>query len=598
MNRSKRTAVEAAMLVAAAALGPGLASAAATNRAAGEQRRWALEFRTRLDQPAGPPIEVALTGEWTSTIVAARSAEYDAALEIAGVHLTGNAGGNVAPEALEQTERRLSRRFWATYRSDGTLLRIYFFKDVSPSDRNLLQMVATEAQFVRPEASKMVWNTLERDGAGNYLAIYNVVKSNAVLKRKLKYVHTDAEPGTPADGLHLDVEQSEIRAAFDPDGEINSLDGSERIRVGGSRREKGRLVVLTEIRLSNLRKANEPQLIGSLARAGSEVVSSPILTHRADPEKLQAERDAQLLEGHSTESLLEAATKKESDDNKLSARLAAMFRRRPNAIPAALVLLRRDGANKQVTYALGTAHTAAAIEALAALARDQATPAFVRIDALAALVSVQHPSVEAMRIPIALLDDNHAQVASAARMMGGTVAHNGRKEHPAEADVLDGMLISRYRKAQDVADVCNLLAALGNSAGPSLVPVLVEALSDPRVPVRAAAARGLRLAESPEIDNLLAAAITGDLDPQVRSAAIFSTRFRRPTLPLIQALTEAAKTDSVEYVRSEAVAQLRAHSRAFPEIPETLAWIAAHDEKPGIRRLAGDGLPTAISGNN
>ncbi|HYM07626.1 MAG TPA: hypothetical protein VEU11_13795, partial [Terriglobales bacterium] len=164
--------------------------AAEQQHIAGAQRRWKLDFQTRLEQPAGPPVEVALTGEWTSTIVAARSGEYDAALELAGVHLTGNVGGNVPPEAVQQTEKRLSRRFWATYLNDGTLLKIHFFKDVSPSDRNLLQMVTAEAQFVRPDASKMVWNTLERDGAGNYLAIYNWVKPEAVVKRKLKYVHT------------------------------------------------------------------------------------------------------------------------------------------------------------------------------------------------------------------------------------------------------------------------------------------------------------------------------------------------------------------------------------------------------------------------
>ncbi len=514
-----------------------------------------------------------------------------AALELAGTHLAGNAGGNVSPEALEQTQRRLGRRFWATYRNDGALLAIHFFKDVDPSDRNLLQMIATAAQFVRPDASKMVWNALERDGAGSYLAIYNWAEPNAVIKRKLKYVHTDAEPGAPPDGLHLDVEQSELHFTLGSDGEINTLEGSERVRIRASRGDAGQLVAVTEARLTNSRRGKAPQLIGSLARAHSDVVSSPIVTHKSDPEKLQAQLDDQLLEGHTTESLLEAAKAKESDDKNLSERLAAMFRRRPKAIPAALAVLRQSGPQKRITYALGAAHSPAAIEALSGLARDQASPTPLRIDALSALALVQHPSLQAMRMPVALLDDSDPQIASAARLMGGTMARTGRKEHPGEAEALDAALVARYRKAQEVRELSDLLAALGNSVGPSVLPLIQEALRDPRIPIREAAARALRLAEGPEIDALLSATITDDHDPQVRAAAIFATSFRRPTSTLTEALIRAAKTDSVEYVRSEAIAQLRAHPAASPDIPETLAWIADHDAKPGIRRLAREGLP-------
>ena len=572
--------------MAALVVGAPGAAAAGTAKIPGEQRKWTVEFRTRLEQSQGPPVEVGLIGDWTSTIVAVRSGEYDAALELADAHLTGNAGGNVAPEALKQAEQRLGRRFWATYRNDGALLAIYFFKDVDPSDRNLLQMIATEAQFVRPDAGKMAWNALERDGAGSYLAIYNWAEPNVVVKRKLKYVHTDAEPGAPPDGLHLDVEQSELRFSLDSEGEINTLEAGERVRMGGSQGDAGKLVVMTEAKLTHFRRGSAPQLMGSLASAGSEVVSSPIVTHKADPEKLRAQLDDQLLEGHTTESLLEAATAKESDDKELSQRLAALFRRRPKAIPAALKLLRQTGPQKRITYALGSAHTRAAVEALATLAQDQATSTPLRVDALTALVFVQHPSVEAMHIPLVLLDDADGQIASAARLMGGTVARAGHKEHPSDAEAIDAALIARYRKAQDIHEVSGLLAALGNSVGPSVLPVIEEALHDPRSPVREAAARALRLAEAPEIDSLLSTTITGDSDPHVRAAAIFATTFRRSSTSLAESLIQAAKTDSAEYVRSGAIAQLRAHPEASPAIPETLAWIAEHDPKPGIRRLA------------
>jgi hypothetical protein len=57
---------------------------------------------------------------------------------------------------------------------------------------------------------------------------------------------------------------------------------------------------------------------------------------------------------------------------------------------------------------------------------------------------------------------------------------------------------------------------------------------------------------------------------------------------------QTARTDPVESVRSQAVTQLLSHSQAFTEIPETLAWIAGHDEKPGIRRIARSGLAASL----
>jgi hypothetical protein len=590
-RKALKTVRMIATLLAILAIGKSPTSALRGDSVAGEQRRWMLDFRVRLEQSGQDhPVEIALEGEWISTITAVRAGAYDMALEIADVHLAGNPAANASREAVEQMRRRLSRRFWATYSNDGTLVAIHFFKDIDPGDRNLLQMIATEAQFVRTDASKMVWNTLERDGAGSYLAIYNWAEPQGVIKRKLKYVHADAEPGAPTNGLHLDVEQSELRFTFDRDGEIKTLEGSERVRMGVLPREVGQLVAVTTTRLTNFQRGKAPELIGSLAAAGSDVLSSPILTHRSDPEKLRAQLDDQLLEGHTTESLIEAATSKASEDRNVAERLAAMFRRRPRVIPEAITLLRKSGPQKRITDALGSAHTPAAVEALGSLAGsvEAATP--VRIDALTALVLVQHPSVEAMRIPATLLDDKDAVIASAARIMGGSVARAGRREHPAEADAIDAALILRYRKAQDVEELCNLLAGLGNSVGPEVLAVIEEALRDPRDPVRAAAARALRLADAPEVDRLLSAVITDDRDPHVRSDAIFAATFRRPTGALFQALQRAARGDPFEYVRSSAVTLLRQHPEASPGIAETLAWVAEHDSKTGIRRLGREAL--------
>jgi hypothetical protein len=586
--------------------------------APGDQRRWTLEFRARLEQPDGArAIEVDLSGEWVSTISAVRPGEYDAALQLAGARITGEgvrsapdearplAGRHCASGAAaclsqpgspvkqlpgkHELERRLARPFWATYRDDGGLLALHFFKDAIASDRNLLEMIATEAQLVRPPEERGAWTAVERDGAGEYLAIYNLAGPNVVVKRKLKYLHTDGTPGTPTGGLHVDVTQSELRFSLDSEGGILTLNGSNGMRIGVQFGNAAPLTAISETHLTNARMSRAPELIGSLARALPNLETSPVVTQQPNPEQIRTESDVRLLEGHSTESLLEAAISK-SNDQQLRERLAALFRQRPEAASAALALL-RQGPQKQIVNALGAAGSPAAIQTLGAVARDRMLPVSLRIDALTAFLFMQHPSIEAMRHPALFLDDNDVHIASAARLASGALARAGRKEHPEEADRIDAALVSRYRKARDLRERSDLLAALGNSVGPAAVPVIEGALRDIHDATRRAAARALRLANGPEVEDLLSTTITSDEDPAVRSAALFAAGFHHRMGPVLgDALVQAARADPIDYLRSRAITLLRQNPEASPRIAETLAWIAEHDPKPGIRRLAQQAL--------
>jgi len=402
----------------------------------------------------------------------------------------------------------------------------------------------------------------------------------------LKYVYTDGAAGAPAAGLHVDVQQSELRFSLDPDGEIATLDGSNRMRIGASVGDGGQLTTILETHLTNPRRGQSREPIASLERALPEVESSPVVTHKPNPEQTRAERDNRLIEGRTTESLLEAAQANEKD-RMLNERLAALFRQRPRAAAAALNLLRKSGAQEMITSALGAAGSLTATEALGSIAGDARLPCTLRIDALNALILVQHPSSEAMRIPKALLDDKDATVASAAAIASGALARAGRATQREEADAIDAALIARYRNANEAGKRCNLVDALGNSAGPMTLPVIEDALRDLGNPARPAAARALRLAEGPEVDGLLSEAITGDNDPHVRSGAVFAASFRHLISPVLgEALVHAAQADRVPHVRSSAISLLRQNPGASPRIAETLKWISENDTDPGIRRLA------------
>lgn len=574
-----RSAALAAAFMAAAAGGPTMQP--------GAQLRWSLDFRARLEQGAHP-VEVHLTGIWVSTVVDARPAGYDCELQIVDAGFAGDSVKDVPAAALQDLRSRLSRRFWATYRADGALIAMHFYPDVSPTDRNLLQTIAAEAQLVRPAAGGPVWTVEERDGAGAYLAVYGH-EGNRLVKRKLKYTYTDGVAGATADMVQVHVEQSELRFTIGTENQVLALDGGDRIQMGVPFGNSGKLVAITEIHLSNLRSAQALEAIGSLAHAN--VKSFPIATHREDPAEARKQSDDRLLNGYSTESLLRA---KDDSDAFLPDRLTALFRRRPEAAAAAESLLRQNGAQKRITNALGAAGSPSSVVALRNLAIDHAVASAVRIDAVLALLQMQHPTEDAMRVPLVLVDDRDPAVRSAARMAAGALARAGRSEHAAEAGRIDAALIAAYRNARDGAEVCEMLSALGNSVGPAAIPVIQEALHDSRTSVRAAAARALRLAPGGEIDEALSAVMLRDSDPRVRADAIFASRFRRPLgASLGEALVRAAKADRVDYVRSDAVALLHQNLHTAPGAAEALTWIAENDANAGVRRQAREALVTA-----
>lgn len=582
----KRAAVTAALALTAA-----VPSAAGAQVQPGDQSQWSLDFRVRLEQPAGPPVEMHMTGDWISTVVATRPGAFDVQLQVAGIHFAGDAVGGVSAASMDDLRSRLSRAFWATYRDDGRLLRIHFLRDVSPSDQNLLQMVASETQLVKPSAARPQWTTQERDGAGEYAALYLETQPGHIIKRKLKYVYTDGVAGAAANSIHVSLDRSAVDFSLRSDGGVASVDGSSRMLIVLSPEQKQPLVVATEIHLSNLRRARAPELVGSLARALPNVLSSPIVSHNPDAAEVRARADNALLKGKTTESLLAGAFAGNGSSADLGSDLVALFRSRPDAAAAAASLLRKDGPQRRVTDALGAAASPAATAALANLAGDASLSPRLREDAIMGFIQMQHPSAKAMQAPAALMRDLDFQVRSAARMISAALARAGRPEHPQDANAIDRSLVGLYRAAHDTDEAKDLLGALGNSVGPEVIPVISEAVHDQRGPIRAAAARALRLAPGSDVDEILAGVIASDPDAAVRSDAIFAARFRRP-LPatLADAVMRAAASDAVEYVRSNAIALLRQSPAASPDISRTLTEIAKSDSSAGIRRQASDAL--------
>jgi len=362
----------------------------------GDQSRWSLDFRVRLEQQAAPPVEVHLQGEWSSTIVAVRPGEYDAQLQVSNIAFTGDPVKNVAASSLDELRSHLSRPFWATYRNDGGLLAIHFFREVRPSDCNLLQMIATELQLVRPESARPSWTAQERDGAGEYAALYVMSGPDWVIKKKLKYMYTDGANGPAPNALRLGIDDSAVTFALSSDGSVLAADGSSRMHMDFSLDQAHQLAAVTEVHLSNRRSLRAPDLIGSLERTLPNVISSAIVTHQTDPAELRAQADVRLLEGHTTESLLASAYDKGENDSALPDRLAALFRQRPEAAASAKAVLISRGPQRRLTNALAVSESPAAVSALINLACGAKLSDDLRVDVLVSLLEMQQPGIEIM----------------------------------------------------------------------------------------------------------------------------------------------------------------------------------------------------------
>jgi HEAT repeat protein len=558
----------------------------------GQQVSWDLAFDVELSQPSqASPIRTSVSGTWVMVVSAARAGECDVRCELRNPKVSGGGVAGVSTEESEALGGRLSRPFWVTYRDDGAALTVHFHKEVDPSALNLLQMIVTEMQLVRPARSQPHWTTVERDGAGSYVAAYQNLSpdsmSGAVVKTKLKYLESSGVTGSSGSvNVPVSIVKSERRFDLGAGGIITSLTGAEHLRIAiPLGKSDGALEVRTNVRFFSVRTESVPDLVNSLDRVRATIQSGPILTHQSDPAEAQVRADRRLLDGYTTDALLETGGQGTAGTTATLDRLPALFRQRPESVARATAMVREGHNAGRIVHALGTAGTQAAQEALTRISHDTSLPVRVRVESLAALLQLRHPSAAAMRAPRDLIDDVNPAIRNVAALSLGGLARAGRETERDEALATDRLLANHYSKASDAQERMDILSAIGNSAGASLLPTIESALRESPL-VRAAAARALRLFPASDSDFLLVDVMAKDPDPSVRSAAIFAAKFRPLTEAVLTALIKSAKHDPVDRVRADAVTLLGQRERESPRIPEALAQVAASEPKASIRKLA------------
>jgi HEAT repeat protein len=129
-----------------------------------------------------------------------------------------------------------------------------------------------------------------------------------------------------------------------------------------------------------------------------------------------------------------------------------------------------------------------------------------------------------------------------------------------------------------------LLRALGNAGDPRVLPLAERALGSAAAAERAAAAAALRFVEGPTADALLIRAMADSVDA-VRIEALRSSPWR-PAEPQLDAVTQIARHDDVEDVRSAAVDALTAFARTSRQAALILREVAASDPSADVRARA------------
>jgi hypothetical protein len=565
----------------------------------GRQLVWAVSLTAGMRQPGGPKGDdqqqsTTLTGDLVATISGVTAQGYDLALQLRQPVLRGEGFGQVSPEAVAAVQEKLGQRFWVSYQSNGAARELHFPRALSPDLRNLLALVITELQLVRPTQPAPQWTATERDAAGAYLTAYRQPTPGEIVKQKLRYLSADGGANVVAGAQGMQIDEARSRFVLDGDSRVAEADVRERTHIEAALGLPG-FAVDIHLTVGKLRVGADPDLVGSLEQARPGLASSAIVTQRESEEVLRARQDAQLIAGVTLGSVL-AELKGAATEPRVRARLQALLRLRPADVQEALSFARKadKDAARTVLESLGAAGTPTAQDALGAVARDATVPVTLRAIAIGSTVQVRRPTDSTLAWLTALLDDPDPMVRKQALFLTGAAGAACHDTDPAGAARVEAELVRRYR---DCGAMCaDLLVAMGNLGTAGVAPRIEEGLKSPDPRVRSAAARALRKLAMPSTDRLIAATMTGDREASVRAAAL-SAAATRPIAPVVESLVQLVRSDPTPYVRGDAIRVAGAHLDEAPQLEQVLLAVAKGDANASLQRLARTALGPRFKSN-
>ncbi len=487
---------------------------------------------------------------------------------------------SIAGSADPEVNRALTTPFRVRFDLNGPPVTFEFPATLPEELREVIRNLVRMFQVTIEQGDD--WLAHESNASGNYEAAYSRLGPSRVSKRKRRYV--GPAPGSP---VPVPEVQSEESISIDRDSDwIAAMRVEETVIT----RDPGGLLVEVNNRGNlTLRATATAATPGDWRFAAAAQPDPEARPPGTEPPALSREEAERRLRADVAS--LEVAVK---GRRTLIHRLRDLIRAN-GELPLVLLEMMRSGqftdrTRADLYLAFELAGTPEAQAALASVAADASWSAQDGMRAIVALGGVADPTAETLS---ALWDAARGGLTGGGRDdLPGTAAlalgNLGRGLRAAEdrdytslrADLLDGASSAASEHQRAV-----FLYALGNTADPdpSMRLDIVPFLDDPAPEVRSAAARTLgRLGTSAVAEDLLRSFEREGNDRVRGSIAEALASWEDPSLPAIQSVRAAIRSEQDETVRYNLAMMLGNSMQAFPENRAVLEELVAVEQSKRI----------------
>jgi hypothetical protein len=269
--------------------------------------------------------------------------------------------------------------------------------------------------------------------------------------------------------------------------------------------------------------------------------------------------------------------------------MAALMRRDPDNVKKAVSRI-RDGspARRALLDALSSAGSAQAQNALASLMNDVKLKPGLRGAAAFSLTRTDNATAATVTALEAHVGEGDVLRVHALFGLGTIARHLRDADESARAEAIVSTLVRTLGQATTAAYKVEVLRGIANSGNASAFSAVKPLLEDKTPKVHAAAIEAVRLMVHPEVDAILAQAVTQP-NHTVQGSAIDAISVREPSPVLLSALETASGSTFTTAVRVKAV-QIMGHWLAKrPELRKTLEQLAQADAE-AVRNAAKSAL--------
>ncbi len=475
---------------------------------------------------------------------------------------------------------------------EGRATEMRFLPGAGTSARGLLAAVASASQLVHPRGAAVDrWQADEREINGTYTADY-VADAEGISKSFTAHTDNEADATGPSRYEATATERFSVAG-----GHVERVSSSEQGTASvGERGGADRARFESKIELTRLGPA-PADLAASADPARFEVFTAASVPARRMP-----------IDPGATFDSLVAEVRKDVDANAKQKRLVArndltrVVADDPKAAVHAAQMIKAGGLSepleRTLIEALVGAGSQAAQAQVAKLIGDDALDPDTRLRMLTASVLLQNPGPEVLAAldSAAYVNQDDLFASQAAVTLGAAAlavaradSHQGeamtkrlvQKAAPfVQAEVQGGRSSGTPEMGLSVRQ--NWIAALGNSAAPAALPLLLKALTDPEAPIRASAAHALRFQDPRATLQPMEQAWRSEENIAVRKALLHAARTMGPAV-MESFVTHALLFDHSEYVRLEAAYAVATWEMNAPGLRRVLAEALAGEKSPKVQ---------------